>query len=57
MMEHKQDVVDAINKQLDLSKLTRADLELKDSDVKARCGSNPKYQAEMNRIGVMKKKS
>jgi hypothetical protein len=57
MMEHKQEVVDAINKQLDLAKLSRADLELKDSDVKAKCGSDPKYQAEMNRIGVMKKKT
>ena len=57
MMEHKQEVVDAINKQLDLAKMSRADLELKDHDVKAKCGSNPKYQAEMNRIGVMKKKS
>jgi len=57
MMEHKQDVVDAINKQLDLAKMSRADLEMKDADVKAKCGSNPKYQAEMNRIGVMKKKS
>lgn len=57
MKEHKNEVVDAINKQLDLAKLSRADLELKDSDVKAKCGSLPKYQAEMNRIGVMKKKS
>ena len=57
MMEHKQEVVDAINKQLDAAKMSRADLELKDSDVKAKCGSNPKYQAEMNRIGVMKKKT
>jgi hypothetical protein len=57
MQEHKQQVVDAINKQLDLAKMSRADLELKDSDVKAKCGSDPKYQAEMNRIGVMKKKS
>lgn len=57
MMEHKSEVVDAINKQLDLAKLSRADLELKDSDVKAKCGTNPKYQAEMNRIGVMKKKT
>jgi hypothetical protein len=56
MKEHKTEVVDAINKQLDLAKLTRADLELKDSDVKAKCGTLPKYQAEMNRIGVMKKK-
>ncbi|MEP6864620.1 MAG: hypothetical protein ABJE66_28625 [Deltaproteobacteria bacterium] len=57
MQEHKQDVVDAINKQLELAKMSRADLELKDSDVKAKCGTNPKYQAEMNRIGVMKKKT
>jgi hypothetical protein len=57
MTEHKSEVVDAINKQLDLAKLSRADLELKDSDVKAKCGTNPKYQAEMNRIGVMKKKT
>lgn len=57
MMEHKQEVVDAINKQLELAKMSRADLELKDSDVKAKCGTNPKYQAEMNRIGVMKKKT
>ncbi|MEO6772300.1 MAG: hypothetical protein ABI467_04670 [Kofleriaceae bacterium] len=57
MREHKQEVVDAINKQLDLAKLSRADLELKDSDVKAKCGTNPKYQAEMNRIGVMRKKT
>jgi hypothetical protein len=57
MKEHKQELVDAINKQLDLAKLSRADLELKDSDVKAKCGTNPKYQAEMNRIGVMKKKT
>jgi hypothetical protein len=57
MQEHKQDLVDAINKQLELAKMSRADLELKDSDVKAKCGTNPKYQAEMNRIGVMKKKT
>jgi len=57
MMEHKQEVVDAINKQLELAKMSRADLEMKDADVKAKCGSNPKYQAEMNRIGVMKKKT
>ena len=41
MKEHKNEVVDAINKQLDLAKLSRADLELKDSDVKAKCGTNP----------------
>lgn len=57
MMEHKQEVVDGINKQLELAKMSRADLEMKDADVKAKCGSNPKYQAEMNRIGVMKKKT
>jgi len=57
MQEHKQEVVAGINKQLELAKMSRADLELKDSDVKAKCGSDPKYQAEMNRIGVMKKKS
>jgi hypothetical protein len=57
MQEHKQQIVDGINKQLDAAKMSRADLELKDSDVKAKCGSDPKYQAEMNRIGVMKKKT
>ena len=56
MRDHKDEIVAKIEAQLVAVKMTRPELEAKEADLKAKCASNPAYAAEMDRIGVMKKR-
>src|SRR3954463_3852140 len=56
MRAHKDEVVAKMNAQIAAVKLTKDQLEQKDAAIKTKCGSDPAYQEEMNRIGVMKKR-
>jgi hypothetical protein len=57
MRAHKDEVVAKMNAAIAATHLTKADLEQKDAEIKTKCGSDPAYNEEMNRIGVMRKKS
>jgi hypothetical protein len=56
MRAHKDEVVAKMNAQLVAVKLSKEQLEQKDAAIKAKCGEDPAYKDEMNRIGVMRKK-
>ena len=56
MRDHKAEVVDKIEAQLTAAKVTRPQLEAKDAEIKAKC-TGQDFADEMNKIGVMKKKS
>ena len=52
---HKDEVTAKIEHDLADLHVTRAEVEAKDDAVKAACGNDPEYKAEMDRIGVFKK--
>lgn len=57
MRAHKAEVVEHMNAALAATKLTKEQLEQKDAAIKQKCGDDPAYKEEMNRIGVMKKQT
>jgi hypothetical protein len=56
MMDHKAEVVGKMTAAITATKLTKPELEAKDAEIKAKC-TGQDYADEMNKIGVMKKKS
>lgn len=56
MRAHKAEVVEHMTAALAATKLTKDQLEQKDAAIKTKCGDDPAYKEEMNRIGVMKKR-
>lgn len=56
MRDHKAEVVGKIEAQLVAVKVTRPQLEAKETEIKAKC-TGQDFADEMNKIGVMKKKS
>jgi hypothetical protein len=56
MRAHKDEVVAKMNAQIAAVHLTKDQIEQKDAEIKAKCGQDPAYQDEMNRIGVLRKK-
>jgi len=56
MRAHKDELVAKMNAAIAATHLTKDQLEQKDAAIKAKCGEDPAYKEEMNRIGVLRKK-
>lgn len=57
LLPHKAETMAKLDRQLADLHLTRAQLESKERAMKAACGADPGFKAEMDRIGVFKKKT
>jgi hypothetical protein len=57
MRAHRDEVVAKMNAAIAATHLTKDQLEQKDAAIKTKCGTDPAYNEEMNRIGVLRKKS